>query len=110
MTNALESAINEIAHKVPGFYVGRFDIRFSSEATLKEANEFKVIEINGAAGEATHIYDSKMKLWTAYKILFEQIKILFEIGFINKKEPIQTNVIQALRNYRKLSKLHPPTT
>ena len=71
---------NAIADSIPEFYFGRFDLRFESIEKLQRGEGFKLVEINGAGGEATHIWDRKTTLRQAYATLFEQNRLLFEIG------------------------------
>ena len=84
-TETLENKIDEICRGYKGFYFGRFDIRVKSFADFSEAENFKIIELNGVTSEATNIYDPKYSLIEAYKILFQQWKIAFEIGAENKE-------------------------
>lgn len=84
-TSALEDAIDEISRAHPGFYFGRFDIRVPSIAAFQQGRELSVIELNGVAAEATHIYDPSVSLLEAYRVLFTQWRIAFEIGAINRK-------------------------
>jgi membrane protein DedA with SNARE-associated domain len=86
-TTKLQAAIESIAQLYPHFYFGRFDVRYSSTEALKQGREFRVIELNGAGSEATHIWDSTTTLTQAYAILFRQWEILFTIGYrVNKTE------------------------
>lgn len=112
INGALEKHIDQIAQSIPGFFVGRFDIRFEAESSLRQGGRFKIIEINGAAGEATHIYDRQMGVFRAYAVLFAQLRALFEIGRQNRdKNPaIKTRFWRDLLNYRKLQKSHPQTS
>jgi membrane protein DedA with SNARE-associated domain len=84
-TPRLADRIDEISRKVPGFYIGRFDIRYGSEAELREGRNFQIIELNGAASEATNIYDARNSLWSAYRQLFRQWDLVFSIGAANNK-------------------------
>jgi hypothetical protein len=84
-TPALLDRIDEISQKVPGFYIGRFDIRYANEADLCAGKNFQIIELNGAASEATNIYDARNSLWTAYRQLFRQWDLVFAIGAANSK-------------------------
>ncbi len=88
-TDALENAIDELSKSYEGFYFGRYDIRTPSLADFKKGKNFKVVELNGVTSEATNIYDPKNSLFTAYKILFEQWRIAFEIGAQNRKRGIE---------------------
>ena len=56
----------------PGFFVGRYDVRFSSVEGLRAGEGLKILELNGAASEATSAYDAKKSLGEAYRILFRQ--------------------------------------
>lgn len=79
-TPELENKIEEICQRFEGFYFGRFDIRAKSFADLQRGENFKIIELNGVTSESTNIYDPKFSLFEAYRILFRQWRIAFEIG------------------------------
>lgn len=90
-TDALEQTIDEICRGYKGFYFGRFDIRTNSFQDFKRGENFKIIELNGVTSESTNIYDPKISLVSAYRILFRQWQIAFEIGKQNAEnghEPI----------------------
>lgn len=84
-TAALEAAIDRIAQAFEGFYFGRFDIRTPSIADFQNGTNFKIVELNGVTSEATSIYDPKNSLFAAYKILFRQWRLAFEIGAENQR-------------------------
>ncbi len=84
-TEALESKIDEVCRSFEGFYFGRFDIRVPTHADLKLGQNLKIVELNGVTSESTHIYDPRYSLSDAYKILFEQWRLAFEIGVANIK-------------------------
>jgi hypothetical protein len=83
-TDALEAAMDRICQSFDGFYFGRFDIRVPSLAALQQGRDLKIIELNGVTSEATSIYDPKNSLFAAYRVLFAQWRIAFEIGRQNK--------------------------
>ena len=83
-TAALEEAIDRISQRHPGFFFGRYDIRATSIQAFQEGLGFKVIELNGVAAEATHIYDPAINLLAAYRVLFRQWRLAFEIGAMNR--------------------------
>ncbi len=85
ITAEMTEAFDRIAKQIPEFYFGRFDVRFESIDDLQRGDSFAIIEVNGAGGEATHIWDSKTRLVDAYKSLFRQHSLLFEIGARNRK-------------------------
>ena len=84
-TEAMERAIDSLAQGFAGFYFGRFDIRTISLADFQQGQNFKIVELNGVTSEATSIYDPKNSLFTAYRVLFEQWRIAFEIGAQNRQ-------------------------
>ena len=88
-TPALEEAIDRLTRGFKEFYFGRFDIKTSSIEDFKHGKNFKVVELNGVTSEATNIYDPKNSLFTAYKVLFEQWRIAFEIGAQNRARGIR---------------------
>jgi hypothetical protein len=80
----LLNKIDDIARGFHGFHFGRFDIRASSFEDLRRGDNFRIIELNGVTSESTNIYDPKFSLIDAYKILFRQWRIAFEIGEQNR--------------------------
>src|SRR5438876_4909153 len=83
-TDALERVIDNISRKVPGFYIGRYDIRYVNEEDFKQGRNLQIIELNGASSEATDIYDARNSLISAYRTLFRQWKLVFAIGAANR--------------------------
>ena len=68
ITPALEQAFDTIAQEVPGFFVGRFDVRYESLEALMRGEGFTIVAYNGAGGEPTHIWDPQKRhrdLWRA---------------------------------------------
>jgi membrane protein DedA with SNARE-associated domain len=85
LTDELREAIDAISQKLPGFFVGRYDIRYESDDALRAGRDFKIIELNGAASEATNIYDSANSIWSAYATLYRQWEIVYRIGAENRR-------------------------
>jgi hypothetical protein len=81
----LEARIDEISRKLDGFYIGRYDIRYETEDELRAGVRFQIVELNGAASEATSIYDARNSLWSAYCTLFRQWDLVFAIGAENRR-------------------------
>lgn len=85
ITEKLTNLIDSISKQVDGFYYGRYDIRVKNLEELEKGN-FKVIELNGAKGEPTHIYDRKHSLKKAYKDLFWHWKQMYKIAKLNHEK------------------------
>ena len=84
LTPALERRIDEIAQSYPGFCIGRFDIRYADVGAFMEGRDLAIVELNGATGESTNIYDPAFSLLDAYRILFRQWRLVFAIGAANR--------------------------
>jgi len=111
LSGALRLRIDEISQSIPGFFVGRFDVRYSSEDALREGRDFQIIELNGASSEATNIYDPRNSLWSAYRTLFRQWDIVFAIADENRRLGLRTVSVRAIlekfSQYRRQAALHP---
>jgi membrane protein DedA with SNARE-associated domain len=83
ITPELERAIDSIARRFDGFYFGRFDVRYRDVDAFRRGEDLTVIELNGVTSEATNIYDPDRSLLAAYRTLFRQWRIAFEIGEAN---------------------------
>ena len=80
ITPELEAVFDSIAASSTGFYFGRFDVKTPSAEHLMDGDSIRILELNGVTSEATHIYDPKSSLWTAYRTLFRQWELAFAIG------------------------------
>lgn len=90
INNELIEVMNDITKSIPGFHYGRIDLKCNSIEELYRGQHIKIIEVNGVASEAAHIYDPKMSLIQAYKDVFRNNKIIFEISKELKKLGITT--------------------
>jgi len=114
VTPALTQRFVEIARSLPEYHFGRFDVRFPSIDALKRGEDFQIIEINGAASEAIHIWDNHITLRQAYTTYFRQMHLLFEIGARNRErghEPMPAmQILKDFMAYRRLVRHYPPTS
>jgi len=111
LSPTLQKRIDEISQSISGFFVGRFDVRYSSEEALREGRDFQIIELNGASSEATNIYDPRISLWNAYRTLFRQWEIVFAIADENRTRGLRTvsvkTILEQFSHYRRQAALHP---
>jgi ribosomal protein S6-L-glutamate ligase RimK-like protein len=99
VTPELAARIDQLAHTIPSFHFGRFDVRFRSLGELMQGEGFTIVEFNGGGSEATHIWDPDTTLLSAYRDLFAQTRILFEIGAAHREvghEPAGWRVLLGL--------------
>lgn len=110
-TPELETALDRISRRFEGFYFGRYDVRAASVEDFRAGRNFKVIELNGATSEATHIYDPDFSLLAAYKVLFEQWRLLFAIAEENARRGAVVvgvgELLHLLSRYRVNARSHP---
>ncbi|MDX1389458.1 MAG: hypothetical protein R3344_09735 [Acidobacteriota bacterium] len=84
-TDRLEEAVEAMARSVPGFSFGRFDIRVPSATALRRGQELRILELNGVTSECTNIYDPSHGVVDAWRVLFRQWRIAFEIGNAHRR-------------------------
>lgn len=110
ISEGLHARIDEISRRIPGFFIGRYDIRYSSEEDLARG-KFKIIELNGAASEATNIYDETNSLLSAYRTLYRQWELVFRIGSANHDRGYRTasvfELLRDARSYAVMSQTYP---
>jgi hypothetical protein len=113
ITPAMVERFEEISRKIPEFYFGRFDIRFSEFSELQAGRGFTIVEANGAGAESTHIWDRKTSLLQAYSDLFLQYRLLFQISTENRRrgfKPLSMSEFRHMYQREKmLTNLYPPT-
>ena len=84
VTPALEARVDAIARAVPGFFIGRFDVRYADEAALHRGEGLAIVELNGVTSESTNIYDPAFGAVRAWRTLARQWRLVFEIGAANR--------------------------
>ena len=111
ITPVLEGTIDQIAQTFNGFFFGRFDIRVPSVEDFMAGKNMKIVELNGVTSEATHIYDPKLSLSEAYRVLFRQWRIAFEIGHLNRARGVRPSslleLLRMTREYQRIAQDHP---
>ena len=110
LSEALRDRLDEVSRHIPGFFVGRYDIRYASDEELA-AGRFAIIELNGAASEATNIYDERNSLLSAYRTLYQQWDLVFRIGRANRdrghKPASVFQVLKDVKFYAAISQYYP---
>ena len=113
ITEAMTDAFDRVAQSIDEFYIGRLDVRFGDFEAFKNGHGFKIIEINGAGGEQTHIWDARTTLAEAYKALLQQFGALYRIGAANRRRGFKPtpigSLIKAWLGEKKLTKHYPIT-
>lgn len=95
-TAALERRIDDIAQAYPGFFIGRFDVRYADVDALQAGDDIAIVELNGATAESTDIYDPSRSLTSAYRQLFKQWSLVFAIGDANRRAGAQVTSMRRL--------------
>ena len=84
ITAPLSARIDEIARHVPGFFIGRFDVRYANIEAFRRGEDLAIVELNGVTSESTNIYDPGYGAWQAWRTLARQWQLVFEIGAANR--------------------------
>jgi membrane protein DedA with SNARE-associated domain len=84
LTSELEARVDDIARRTPGFFIGRFDVRYRDTAAFMAGRDLAIVELNGATAESTNIYDPRRSLLGAYRVLFRQWSLVYRIGIANR--------------------------
>ncbi len=82
----LVKTIDGVCRQIKGFHYGRLDVLYNSFEELCQGRNFSIIEINGAGGEATHIYDPKHSLFWAWKEIARHWGMLCDISMLNHQK------------------------
>lgn len=113
-TPELEDRIAAIADAMPGFFVGRFDIRAPSRAALQRGEGLRILEVNGITGEPGHIYDPRYGVIQAWRCVASLWAEIFAIGAANHARgtllPGWSELGRLLQRARAASRAMPPDT
>ena len=93
-SNALNDLINSWVEHLPGFYYGRFDIKYNTWEKLIEGKDFSIIEVNGVNSEPTHIYQPDYSIRKAYQDIFSHMEIIRKISRQNRQLGVQSKPLK----------------
>ncbi|MBC7572607.1 MAG: hypothetical protein H7319_23175 [Spirosoma sp.] len=88
ITPDLERLFDRISRPIDGFYYGRYDLRCRSLADLRAGRHIRILELNGAGAEPAHIYQPGFSIWTAWGVLLNHWRVLYEISRENHRRGI----------------------
>jgi hypothetical protein len=105
-TPALTARIDALAQAMPEFHFGRIDMRFDTTQALARGEDFRIIEINGAGSEATHVWDPATPLLDAWRAQFFHYGAAFRIGAANRARGFRPAGLTAMwRDWRRQKRL-----
>lgn len=101
LTESVRATFDSLSRGVEGFYFGRYDVRVPDPDQFTNGEGWKVLELNGVSAESTHIYEPGYPLARAYRNLFRQWRIAFEIGTeIRERGTSPPSLIEVWRTVR----------
>ncbi len=113
INDALTERFDALARSVGEFYIGRFDVRFRDWDSFLRGENFQILEINGAGGESTHIWDSRTGLFEAWGVVMQQYRWIYQFGAINRARGFACSkpgeLYKAWRHELAISKNYPTT-
>jgi len=86
INDQLIKVFDKIATTIPDFYYGRFDLKVRSLEDFYKGQCIKIFELNGVNSEPAHIYEPGFSLIQAYKDVYENQKIVYEISKENIRQ------------------------
>jgi hypothetical protein len=86
ISSSLEWVFKEISKDIPGFCIGRFDLKVKSLDDFAVGKNIRIMELNGIASEPAHIYHPGYSIVSAYSALFNHARLIYEIALENKKQ------------------------
>jgi len=96
ITPELETRIDEIAQHSPGFFIGRFDLRYTDVDAFKAGRDLAIVELNGVTAESTNIYDPGASIWSAWRMLCRQWSLVYAIGAANRRNGVKVSSLRRL--------------
>lgn len=98
ITPEVEALFDRICGDIPGFYLGRFDLMAAGPDSLTHGNDLKILELNGTASMPIHIFDPKVSTFEAYREMYRQWRLIYEISVLNHKNGVPyTRLSDAVR-------------
>lgn len=96
-TPALAERLSEVAAPVPGFHLGKFDIKVATIENLQQGRGLKIIEVNGSTSELTYIFDRRIGYVHALFAIAKHLDLMFSIARQNRTAPCPsiTSVVRA---------------
>ncbi len=85
-TQDLTLALDQVTANLPGFFVGRIDLRYESSETLGRGKGFQVLGVKGPHLSAPDVWDPSLSVSQACQKLFAQWQMIFSIGELNQKQ------------------------
>jgi hypothetical protein len=100
----LTATIDNISKRIDGLYYGRYDLRCKSIEDLKKGINFSILEVNGTAAEAAHIYEPGYSFFKAQIEIAKHFKMMYEAAIENKKKGNEYISFHTFRNILTLEK------
>lgn len=96
----LSESIDSISKNIPGFYIGRFDLRCETVEQLYEGN-VKIMELNGCGAEPAHVYHPGYSFFKAARTFCQHWGNIFQIARENEQRGTRyTTAREAYRYYK----------
>ena len=103
-TNALERAIDGISQKLPGFFVGRYDVRYQNEEDFEQGRDFQIVELMAPRRKRPVSMIRAIRYSPPHRTLLQQWRLVFAIGAANRaKGYAPSSLLLLWRNWRQYS-------
>jgi membrane protein DedA with SNARE-associated domain len=110
LTEALQERFDTLSKSIDGFFIGRYDLRANDLEEFRQGRAFKILELNGAGAEPSHMYDSRYHWWAGMRMLMKHWQFLWQLGALNEKAghkpPGVLELMRSLWKYLKRSETY----
>lgn len=103
LNEGMRDTFDEIAKRIDGFYLGRFDVRCRTEEDVISGHQMRILELNGAGAIPGHIYDPEASLFSAWSSLFQYWSLLYKVSAANHRLGIPYLKKAEVKTYQALS-------
>ncbi|MEO5889897.1 MAG: hypothetical protein ABIQ31_06560 [Ferruginibacter sp.] len=104
--DALTGAIDKMSKRIDGFYFGRYDLRCTSIADLKNGKNIAVLEVNGSGAEPSHIYQPGFSFFKAQSVIAMHFRMMYDAALANRKRGARFMSFQSFNETRRLEKVY----
>ncbi|WP_410962843.1 hypothetical protein, partial [Salmonella sp. SAL4446] len=70
--------------------------RYTDREAFQAGRDLSIVELNGVTSESTNLYDPSWSLLAAYRTLFRQWALLYQIGDANRRRGHAAASVQEL--------------
>ncbi|MCG6860692.1 MAG: hypothetical protein LJE70_05365 [Chromatiaceae bacterium] len=84
ITRELTEIIDRISQKIPGFFYGRFDVKFQSMEDFLKGKSFKILEVNSYSSADGRLYSESARFLSGISTIIKMNREMLRIAAANR--------------------------